>query len=150
MQIGDVINKLLSKGLLVHENSKFRFEGKLNELMGGEEPTEKQSKISHADLLKEVMEKSGMPFRVTVNGYKYTVKASSLYAKSYIYNVIYTKKLCTLEEAITIIGNYYKTVTAPKTITNFFKEGLFELYLEEFRNNNSSVTPTAMYENTCI
>lgn len=87
-------------------------------------------------LLKKFIKDCKIPFRAkTSSGGFYQLAAESEYARRYLYNVLKQNKY-NYEEMINVVGGYYNNPNMARvTLTRFFKEGLFDQIMEDFKSN---------------
>ena len=96
---------------------------------------------SPSDLLKKFIKDSRIPFRAktSIGGF-YQLAAESDYARKYLYNVLVTKQY-KYEDITAATAMYYNNdKMARVTLTNFFKQGVFDQVMTEFLANPQSST----------
>ena len=96
---------------------------------------------SPSDLLKKFIKDSKIPFRAktSIGGF-YQLAAESDYARKYLYNVLATRQY-KYEDMTTATAMYYNNdKMARVTLTNFFKQGVFDQVMTEFLANPQSST----------
>lgn len=133
----DVINALIADGALVFKG-KYIFTNKYLRAFKAEVAPTKPNTPTGKELLASLLNDAKVPFRIETPTGSYTVKTASQYSKTYIHNMI-AKEKCTYKEAVHATELYYKTNAMPKTVTNFFKEGIFEVYLEEAKKRGGTI-----------
>lgn len=146
----ELLNELLNRGYIVRiEEDNFIISNKLEreiEVTKSKTTSEclKSEEIelsSPSDLLKKFITDSKIPFRAktSIGGF-YQLAAESDYARKYLYNVLATKQY-KYEDMTTATAMYYTNdKMARVTLTNYFKQGVFDQVMTEFLANPQSST----------
>ena len=146
----ELLNELLNRGYIVRiEEDNFIISNKLEreiEITQSKTTSEclKSEEIelsSPSDLLKKFITDSKIPFRAktSIGGF-YQLAAESDYARKYLYNVLATKQY-KYEDMTTATAMYYTNdKMARVTLTNYFKQGVFDQVMTEFLANPQSST----------
>ena len=146
----ELLNELLNKGYIIRiGEDNFIISNKLQreiEVTQSKTATEylKSEEIelsSPSDLLKKFITDSKIPFRAktSIGGF-YQLAAESDYARKYLYNVLATKQY-KYEDMTTATAMYYTNdKMARVTLTNYFKQGVFDQVMTEFLANPQSST----------
>ena len=146
----ELLNELLNRGYIVRiEEDNFIISNKLEreiEITQSKTTSEclKSEEIelsSPSDLLKKFITDSKIPFRAktSIGGF-YQLAPESDYARKYLYNVLATKQY-KYEDMTTATAMYYTNdKMARVTLTNYFKQGVFDQVMVEFLANPQSST----------
>lgn len=146
----ELLNELLNRGYIIRiGEDNFIISNKLQreiEVTQSKTTSEylKSEEIelsSPSDLLKKFITDSKIPFRAktSIGGF-YQLAAESDYARKYLYNVLATKQY-KYEDMTTATAMYYTNdKMARVTLTNYFKQGVFDQVMAEFLANPQSST----------
>ena len=146
----ELLNELLNRGYIVRiEEDNFIISNKLEREIEVTQPkttseclkSEEIELSSPSDLLKKFITDSKIPFRAktSIGGF-YQLAAESDYARKYLYNVLATKQY-KYEDMTTATAMYYTNdKMARVTLTNYFKQGVFDQVMTEFLANPQSST----------
>lgn len=146
----ELLNELLNRGYIIRiGEDNFIISNKLQreiEVAQSKTTSEylKSEEIelsSPSDLLKKFITDSKIPFRAktSIGGF-YQLAAESDYARKYLYNVLATKQY-KYEDMTTATAMYYTNdKMARVTLTNYFKQGVFDQVMTEFLANPQSST----------
>lgn len=148
MTLDDLIKELLREGYIVklgEDNyaiaNKLKRDTKLFQkpLTPQECISEKIVLSSPSELLKKFIKDSRIPFRAkTSAGAFYQLAAESEYSRKYLYNIMANKQY-NYEDMVKVTSAYYNNEKMARVIlTNFFKQGVFEQLMEEFKSNPQS------------
>ena len=106
-----------------------------------EEKSEKIALSSPSQLLKQFIKDCKIPFRAkTSSGIFYQLSAESEYARKYLYNVMANSQY-NYDDMVKVTNVYFNNdKMARVTLTNYFKQGIFDQLMEEFMANPKSIT----------
>ena len=146
----ELLNELLNRGYIVRiEEDNFIISNKLEreiEITQSKTTSEclKSEEIelsSPSDLLKKFITDSKIPFRAktSIGGF-YQLAAESDYARKYLYNVLATKQYKYGDMTTATAMYYTNDKMARVTLTNYFKQGVFDQVMTEFLANPQSST----------